>query len=1681
MDYDASSFNVLTAESLLEQVVLAAMAAGNQELTRVKDLDILSESERSRIVARDSRKVSSELEDPWAMIIESCNARPDRVALVDESSCVSYRELMKRVDETCGRLAALGVQAGDVVTVSVTRNLHSIIAMLAALKLGACYVPVDSESPATRQAQIYDQVRPRAFLSSCAGGIDILLNQNLDGDSYAAPAGPESRAAYVLFTSGSTGAPKGVAISRPSISSLLLSTEEALQRNGLETWVSIHSFAFDASVWEIFGSLCFGDTLVVASESERRDPDQLVALMDRHSVSSLTISPTAFEGFRESAQRMPSVVFGLRRIILCAEPVSVPSIDSWFDHWSGTDRMPVLLNMYGITEATVHSTIYRMKHSRGERRNRIGYGLSDTPIYVVDDHGRLVPDGVAGEMLIGGCRVALGYVGPDRQMLDKRYIEDTISPHARGRLYKSGDFARRLSDGSLEFLGRRDRQLKIRGHRVEAGDIEAAALRIDGVKAARAWADPQGVSSRLCLGVEVGGADVSKESVAAVVREALPKYMVPGVVVVVDQFPTTTNGKLDTNGLLSGGVEVENSGGESEHAAEWENETERTIASAMGEVLAVDCPDRSANFFRLGGDSISAIRLVTSLRDLGIQVTLAEIYQLQTVWAIADGTGVVSDNQQPPRDRTLRDGIAGHLTVQLPATPLQRGMIYHNLLGSGSTYHDVLHYRIKDAPDGPLQPALDAVVQRHLSLRGYFLATNEGVLEFCEAETAQIELRVFDHSDSDFTEDARNLVRTWATGERQRGFSLDVPGLLRVALHKFREDCVLSLSVHHAVLDGWSAATFVAELLTLWAGGSLPLPSGRDRVVHEKYVQLIQQSQNDEGDRHFWRERVSAIGPDALDHSVRTGRPVDTVRVQLDRDICVALDSIAERLAVSVRSVFVTLHGAALEASWGESTPPVTGLVTGGRPEMEGATGVLGLFLNTLPVRMRLRGLSWRQAIQQTFQDEVSFSSHRRYPLADIQTAAGRRLIDVAFNYTDFYSSEPTGALKAMVAEGWYEERTEFPVLSTLNRLADGSGELVIVAQFGTEVRLSHKYANILRSMLRSLASGELDSPNGVIEITKDDSLLAEGTLELAGPLRPIDCNRLLGSIVRHATDQPDTVAVVDGDSHYTYERLWLEVSSVARSLEEKGVAKGSRVIIEGQRSARLVIATIATLALGASVVPVDPSLPERRRSDMSAAAGPVAFARITKCDIEISSGPGASDGSRFKQLQLPTQVDPEDEAYLLFTSGTTGTPRSVAMPFESVANLVDWQVRRLADGPRRVGLFAAVGFDVSIQEMLSCLSGGNTLVVIKSEVKIDPMRTLTFLRDEKIDTLFVPPLILRQLARAWRDDDVAPAMRTVIAAGERLIVDDTLRRFGTAAGFRLINQYGPTETHVVTEADLGADPIRWPDSPGIGLPIPNVVLHGNPNMKGPADAVELAVSGSAVALGYTDKNGKPARVAEFGRRNGRRYYQTGDLVRFSDGGLEYQGRIDSQLKVHGYRVDIFEVEGAIRALPEVADCLVRGRRGAHSVALEALIQLRRGQRLERHSLRAVLNQVLPTYAVPTRIEIVDGLPTDRRGKADDSALAGRRIRRRSAVGLTQLEQKILDAWADVLGHQSISTKDTFFDVGGSSILLLDLYMRLKTELNTSFEIRHLLQYPSISLFAEFVRSQEKIRGGSYV
>ncbi|AZQ72655.1 amino acid adenylation domain-containing protein [Streptomyces luteoverticillatus] len=1616
---------------------------------------------------------------------ERVAADPDAVAVVFEGVELTYGELNARANRIAHYLRGMGVGPEDLVGVCLERGIELMPALLGVLKSGAGYLPLDPSNPADRLGFMLADAGADVVLTESGqvemlegifDGTVVVLDRDRDvlaGQPAENPevlAGPESLI-YVIYTSGSTGRPKGVCLSHGNVLRLLTSAERHYAFGASDVWPLFHSYAFDVSVWEMWGALLYGGRLVVVPFGVSRSPEEFLDLLVEHRVTVLNQTPTAFRQLVAAAADGDARVdeLALRAVVFAGERLDVPELGPWVERL-GLDR-PVLVNMYGITETTVHTTFYRVTEADLEvgAGNPVGYPLADLRVYLLDRRGNLAPVGVPGEIHVGGPGVARGYLNrPD--LTAERFVPDPFGP-AGSRMYRSGDLARRLPDGSLEFLGRIDHQVKIRGFRVELGEIEAALaahpLVRDAVVIVRE--DTPGDKQLVAYLVPMEDEAPEPAELRALLSASLPAYMVPSAFVVLERLPLTTNGKLDRRALPA--PDRAALGAEAAYVAPRTDDEER-IAAVWCDILGLDRIGVEEAFFTVGGDSIRAVALVGALRNAGYDVTVRDVFEHHTVAGLAAAVAGSGAPAAPTRavapfellDAETRAALPEGLADAYPLSQIQLGMLLEMFADSDENrYHNVSLFRVRDdRPFSPraLQDAVRTVVERHEVLRTSIDLQSFAVPVQLVHDAARLPVQVRDLRHLEPDEQDEDL-RDFLTKERASLFDLRKAPLLRVGAQVLGdEDWALSFTVCHAIIEGWSYHSLLMELLACYRSlrdGAEPAAAEPSEVRYADFVAAEQAALESEEDRAYWQGVVDRHARFELPAGWGDpAAPRETVRVRVAYpDLEQPLRDVASRARVSVKSVLHAAHLKVMSMLTREEAF-FTGLVCDTRPEAAGADRVYGMFLNTVPFGYDRTARTWRELVQAVFAQETELWSHRRFPLPAIQRLAGSgdRLIDVYFNYQDFHVVD-TDLIDVDASMG--DGTNEFgltvaasPGGLTLNTNTRSLGR-------AAAERLGALYRSVLEAMAAGLDGDAVANPLPAAEL---DPLLTAWNDTATG--WPTDATPL-EAFEELARTVPDAPAVIgssgaDAGAWLSYAELDARAERLARRVRALGADNGSVVGVLLTRGPDALAALLGVWKAGAAYLPLDPSLPDERIGFMLADAGvaavisePVFEARLAglygRAVVPVGDHPAddaAAEASGAPVGAGRRTADPMDLAYVIYTSGSTGRPKGVQIPHHALANLLHAMRTRLESTSDHVWLaLTALSFDISGLELFLPLTTGGRVVVAADEEARDGRALLDLVDRHGVTHVQATP-------SGWRlmlESGFADRPVTALVGGEALPVGLARELRGRVR--RLVNVYGPTETTIWS---LTWEVPEDTDDVSIGGPIANTRLYvlDAAFEPVPVGAVgELCVGGDGVARGYL---GRPGLTAErfvpdaFGTTPGARLYRTGDLVRYrADGLLEFLGRTDHQVKVRGYRIELGEIEAALVRHPDIAAAVVTVREeGPAGAWLAGYLVPAEGRRPHHADVRAFLAGLLPPYMVPSVFVILDELPLSVAGKVDRRALPEPpRTELRPDTGFQEpigpAERLLAEIWCRVLGVEKVGGDANFFDLGGNSLLITDV------------------------------------------
>ncbi|MGU3400778.1 amino acid adenylation domain-containing protein [Brucellaceae bacterium D45D] len=1692
------------------------------EGTAVSDLPVMDHEEEA-IISAASRGPFVERPQNLTTIIDvfaqQTVATPDKTALIFGETKLSFAELSARVFRLGRHLIAHGVGSGDIIAVGLPRSEKAVIAALAVLASGATYLPLDLDYPAERLAYMCAEARPRFILTQ--GFVQALPEEmariDLDDPSVelacaahaglpisdrerSAPLGGE-HVAYIIFTSGSTGRPKGVMNSHAGLLNLFLAHTPTIYHPGIAVVASqyggralraahTHSFAFDSSWLQIFWML-HGQELHIMDEDLRRDAERLVERIDTHRIDALDLPPSFCMqmlncGLMKAGRHYPTV-------LLIGGEAASPTL------WTALRHHPALQahNLYGPTEFTVdalrapiHATSVPV----------IGRPIGNACALVLDDCLKPTPMGVTGELYLSGSGLARGYLARPT-LTAERFVAYPF--HDGECMYRTGDRVRWNAQGEVEFLGRADHQVKVRGYRIETTEIEAALLTLEGVESALVIAEPVEGSHRLiayCITQNTGeDKQTLEQSLRRDLREYLPDYMVPAALVVLDAFPLTVNGKIDRAQLPAPTVSVERAPATAEEIA---------VCAVMAEVLKLPEVGLEHDFFAHGGDSITAIALCTGLRRRGFGIRPRDVFAGRDAQGMAAALKSVTGALEtvPDKDILSSAEIAelelryGAIDSVAPVLATQKGMFFHTQLGnSKSNYNAFTRLSLKGKLDSArLRRAFDAVLLRHPQLAGFFDAERQDEPLLVIPKLDKQAKNLWPWEEHDLTalpagEQNAALARLEALCVERDHIGNSFSRLISAALvHLSDNKHVLILVIHHLMIDGWSTPLLLRDLFEAYRNNGAELPA-----LPISYRQVVTQlvSRDTAPDKAIWREVLNGVVPTRLFDDAPAGAAVEEFALNLSRETSAALLSRARQRGVTLNVLMQTVWATLLSSMAGRNDIVFGTPVAGRSAPVEGLGEQVGLFLNTIPVRVNLKADAslWAQAEAMQAR-QAQLMEHDGIGLGDIQAlAGGKPLFDtllVVENYPDNdYLGRDLGGVK--VRDIHNRGYSHYP----LALLVLPGEELTLLVENRGAVADAKALAERVAGILDVLAH-EPDMPLAGLPVsTQRDCALMERVNETNHALPPFTLADLL---LAQAGRTPDELALIDAEHSLTFREVRHQALYLAQTLRENGVGVGDVVAVALPRSARLSIALLAVIEAGAAFLPLDLDYPADRLSFMMEDAEP----RIVIADASSSHLIENRPHILFDRLPDPAlevrdlsgdpSLGPDSPAYVLYTSGTTGRPKGAILSHAAIVNRLLWMQHQYPiDSDDVILQKTPCGFDVSVWEFFWSYITGAQLVMAPPGAHRDPAALIDLIDDHKVTVLhFVPSMLAIFLATIQEQNAACPTLRQVFCSGEAL-ARSLARDFTALLDAELHNLYGPTEAAIdVTYAPARAEQIAGGGSVPIGLPVWNTRLRILDHLLRPVPVGvpgELYLGGIQLGQGYLGQPELTATrfVADIAVP-GERMYRTGDIARWlANGQVEYLGRTDHQIKIRGQRVELGEIEAQIEALPGVKQAVVHavarnastGFAGTDERQLFAYIVPKAGAVPAVETYAEMLKAVLPSHMVPVAFMVLEALPLSPNGKLDRKALplpsmVTTTTARAPAQGL---ESRIAAIFAELLDLDFVGADEDFFAIGGHSLLAMRLAARIRRDLKRQISVGQIMIMPTVAQLAQHLVAGEAV------
>ena len=1733
---DAERCRTADAERLLDALQALATDALDHPDAPIHELNILPDAERHTVVERFNASAPPQAAPLLPEVFEESARRwPERIAIDDGECTWTFADLQSRVVFLERVLRARGAGPERIVAVVLDHSAELVASLLAVLKAGAAYLPIDPELPVERTAWLLRDsnvklaVTDTRHASRLPADVPAILWDEIhagpfdsmprtDEDAAGVPLEPSSLA-YVMYTSGSTGQPKGVMVTHEGLASYLDWASTCYETGG--NGAPLHSsVGFDLTVTSCFVPLLCGEPVAIVSRAGTSLDSLATLLRERDRFSFIKLTPSHARVLGEQIGR-ERATHATALLILGGEPLSGGDVSTWRD---GAPQVRVV-NEYGPTEAVVGCVAHDVNEEVDDGSIPIGRPIANTRVYVTDRFGAPVGIGVVGELHIAGPQVARGYLGrPD--LTAERFVPDAISGRAGERVYRTGDLARWREDGVIEYRGRVDRQVKVAGYRIEPAEVEAVLRAVGGLRDVVVVPRPDRFGElRLVAYVipEASGSELALVNLDRIRRAAearLPHWMLPSRYVPLPALPLTRNGKVDLAAL----PEPRWTGGDVAYAAP-NTPDEEILAGIWSQVLEVERVGIDDGYFALGGNSIRSLQIVARAQERGLDLTLDHLFKHRTIRELA-GELRHSAERAPdvplapfalvaPDDRTL---LPHGIVDAYPLARLQAGMAFHRQLAPRSAvYHDVIGHDIEARwNEALLRAAIRSVVERHPVLR-----TSFGLSRFSEPlqmvhRDARVPLDVVDLRALDDAEQ-ESALHAFMETEKRRDFDLTQPPLLRFIVHR-RSDTSFRfwVSFHHAILDGWSDVSMLVELAMTYQSllRGHPISTESLGAEYRDFVALERAAAASPEIERFWREEVRDWP------SLRLPRPQMPVTsgtvdicaepVPVDSDTAEGLKALAHRLAVPLKTVLLAAHLKVMSLL-GNGQEAATLMTMNGRPEAPDGDRVLGLHLNSVPLRVRLAGESFADIVNEAFEAEHRVLPFRRFPLVEIQRLAGPDVLpEASFYFTYYYNAKTLDELPDLkVLRGEFYEETNFLLVVHFS-LRPESGRLKVTLHYDPQ-RLAvpgvQALAATLGVVLTAIATAA-ETPHTDVSRLQTPSA-ARRQLEPAERQRlVVDVNRTTRNwtftpiatwfsecAAAHGTD----VAVAGAADTWTYATLAARAEALTRALRAHGVGSGAVVATLFDHSCELVTAVLGILGAGAAYLPLDPQLPTDRLSFLVEDAG--ARVALTQppwaeraasiaaetwiLDDAIWRGDAARPANTMEAVDgRPASVQPDDLAYVVYTSGSTGQPKGVMVTHGGLFNYVRWAAEAYGDGERVDALLhSSIGFDLTVTSLFVPLLTGGCIRLASQAGDLGAL-IQTLQARPRLGLLKVTPAHARILAATLDPETLADTTRVLVVGGEALLGADGAA--WTHAGVRVVNEYGPTETVVGCVAHAAEEPSGEGQPVPIGLPIANTQTFVlDPMLEPVPEGVvgELYVGGAGVARGYF---GRPDLTAErfvpdaIAGRPGERLYKTGDLVRWRRDVLEYVGRTDTQIKLRGYRIELGEIECALRETDGVRDGVVAVRAGRDGEArlIAYVVPEAASEDLDRampNELRVTLGKRLPAWMIPSDYLPIDRVPLTHNGKVDREALPASQeaIRDSGYVAPRNPEEEILAGiWSQVLGVERVSVTDDYFALGGDSIRSLQIVARAH-ERGLDVTVDHLLRYRTVEGLASDIKVTE--------
>ncbi|MGF9825596.1 tyrocidine non-ribosomal peptide synthetase TycC, partial [Brevibacillus agri] len=1654
---------------------------------KLAEISVLSQAETERMLEGFlATKRAYPTDKTFPMLFEEqAEKTPYQIAVVCENEQLTYRELNAKANRLARVLRRKGVKPESTVGILVDRSPYMVIGMLAVLKAGGAFVPIDPDYPLERQAFMLEDSEAKLLLTLRKMNSQVafpyetiyLDTERVDqeeADNLEHVARPE-HAAYIIYTSGTTGKPKGVVIEHRSYANVAFAWKDEYHLDSFPVrLLQMASFAFDVSTGDFARALLTGGQLVICPNEVKMDPASLYEIIRRHEITIFEATPALIMPLMHYIYENKLDISQMKLLILGADSCPAEDFKTLLARFGHTMR---IINSYGVTEACIDTSYYEETDVTAIRSGTVPIGkpLPNMTMYVVDAHLNLQPVGVVGELCIGGAGVARGYLNRP-ELTQEKFVPNPFAPGER--LYRTGDLAKWRADGHVEFLGRNDHQVKIRGVRIELGEIETQLRKLDGIAEAVVVArEDHRQEKELCAYVVTDHALDAAELRANLLKE-LPQAMIPSYFVTLDALPLTANGKVDRRSLPAPDVTMLRTTEYVAPRSVWEDR----LARVWEQVLNVPQVGVQDDFFALGGHSLRAMRVIASMHnEYQVDIPLRILFEKPTIQELAAFI-----------EETAKGDVFSIEPAQqqayYPVSSAQKRMyILDQFEGVGISYNMPSTMLIEGKLDRTrVEAAFQRLIARHDSLRTSFAVVNGEPVQHIHADVP------FALAYSEVTEDeARKLVSSLV-----QPFDLGVAPLMRVSLLKIGEDRhVLLTDMHHSISDGVSSGILLAEWVRLYQGDVLP----ELRIQYKDFSvwqQAFFQSAAFEKQEAYWLQTFADEIP-VLNMPTDFARPGtqsfagDQYTLQTGKPLAEGLNQLAQATGTTLYMVLLAAYNVLLSKYAGQEDIVVGTPITGrSHADLE---PIVGMFVNTLAMRNKpQREKTFSEFLQEVKQNALDAYGHQDYPFEELveklaisRDLSRNPLFDTVFTFQN--STEEVVALPACTLTPFMTEETGKHAKFDLTLIAtEEKEEITIGVEYSTSLFTRETIERLSRHFL-AIAASIVHNPH--IRLGDIDMLSLEEKQQILAGFNDTavnyDLDKTLHQLFEEQVEKtPDQAALLFNGQTLTYRELNERANRLARVLRAKGIGPDRLVAIMAERSPEMVIGILGILKAGGAYVPIDPGYPQERIQYLladSQAALLLSQAHLLPLLARVSNELpeclelNAEQDAGLGGTNLPPVNQPTDLAYVIYTSGTTGKPKGVMIPHRGIVNCLQWRRDEYGFGPRDRALQVfSFAFDGFVASLFAPLLGGATCVLPREEEAKDPVALKKLIGATEVTHYYGVPSLFQAILDCSAATDF-PRLRCVTLGGEKLPVQLVQKTKEKHPAIEINNEYGPTENSVVTTISRS---IEAGQAITIGRPLANVhvyIVDDGHHLQPVGVVGELCIGGAGLARGYWNK---PELTAEKFVENpfcpGERMYKTGDLVKWRpDGTIEYIGRADEQVKVRGHRIEIGEIESAVLAYQGIDQAVVVARDDDAAYGPYLCAYVVAAAEVSVSGLRSHLAKELPAYMVPSYFVQLEQLPHSANGKVDRKALPKPQqsdaTTREYVAPKNATEQQLASIWQEVLGVEPIGITDDFFELGGHSLKATLLIAKVYAYMQIELPLNLIFQHPTVEKVADFI------------